>query len=348
MPGASDSAAPWRQAVREALARHGVVRASAGARDPADVAGYLGERAAARMLPAVPVTERRPWPGPSAIRAAAVLVDLAVLPRAGAHRRRRHPRVGGQRERLAGSGAPGRWLPRLVVVRACPRDPVAAVAGQGPLGAVEGDLEVVRADQLARLRQRQPAQRGVRALRPDRLRRARRHEVAQVSVLVRGSPFPGATSQITTWRSRASGQARRSGRPVSSRASRSAIASGSRSPGSPCPPTCSHRCCRWCQRSRTRPLSGCTISADAVRCSGVPATMGPARREQRPDPRDVGFLGLPGGLVAVKPVVCHPVYPVTGGRHGSGKTAAQPARGRVGDGLEPRWPGRTGDADGDE
>lgn len=53
----TDSAAPWRQAVRETLARRGLVRATSGARTPQDVAGYLGERAAARMLPPVPVVE---------------------------------------------------------------------------------------------------------------------------------------------------------------------------------------------------------------------------------------------------------------------------------------------------
>src|SRR5439155_17403 len=43
---------------------------------------------------------------------------------------------------------------------------------------------------------------------------------------------------------------------------------GSVSPGSPWPPTSSKACWRWCQRSRTRPVGGCTISADAVTCSG--------------------------------------------------------------------------------
>jgi ubiquinone/menaquinone biosynthesis C-methylase UbiE len=50
-------AAPWRSAVRESLARHGVVRASAGARTPQEVADHLGERAGARMLPPVAITE---------------------------------------------------------------------------------------------------------------------------------------------------------------------------------------------------------------------------------------------------------------------------------------------------
>jgi ubiquinone/menaquinone biosynthesis C-methylase UbiE len=53
----NDSAAPWRQAMREAFARHGLVRASSGARTPQDVADYLGQRAAGRMLPPVPVSE---------------------------------------------------------------------------------------------------------------------------------------------------------------------------------------------------------------------------------------------------------------------------------------------------
>ncbi len=50
-------AAPWRPAVRESLARHGVVRVSAGARTPQEAADHLGERAVARMLPPVPITE---------------------------------------------------------------------------------------------------------------------------------------------------------------------------------------------------------------------------------------------------------------------------------------------------
>ena len=55
--------APWRPAVREALARHGVVRITAGARDSRDVADYLGERAVARTLPPVPFTETQTLAG---------------------------------------------------------------------------------------------------------------------------------------------------------------------------------------------------------------------------------------------------------------------------------------------
>jgi hypothetical protein len=83
-----------------------------------------------------------------------------------------------------------------------------------------------------------------------------------------GSPFPAGTPTMTTCRSRASGQGARSASPVSSAASRRAMAGASLSPGSPCPPTCSQACCRWCQRSRTRAVGGCTISAEAVTCSG--------------------------------------------------------------------------------
>jgi ubiquinone/menaquinone biosynthesis C-methylase UbiE len=54
-----NSAAPWRPAVRESLARHGVIRVSAGAGTPQEVMDHLGERAVARKLPAVPVTERQ-------------------------------------------------------------------------------------------------------------------------------------------------------------------------------------------------------------------------------------------------------------------------------------------------
>jgi ubiquinone/menaquinone biosynthesis C-methylase UbiE len=49
--------APWRLAVREALARHGIVRVRSGARTPQDVEAYLGDRATARMLPPVQVSE---------------------------------------------------------------------------------------------------------------------------------------------------------------------------------------------------------------------------------------------------------------------------------------------------
>jgi SAM-dependent methyltransferase len=55
--------APWRPAVREALARHGIVRIRAGAHTPEDVAAHLGNRATARMLPPVPVPETQTLAG---------------------------------------------------------------------------------------------------------------------------------------------------------------------------------------------------------------------------------------------------------------------------------------------
>lgn len=55
--------APWRPAVREALARHGVVRAPTGAQSPWEVADYLAGRATARMLPPVPVTQKQTLAG---------------------------------------------------------------------------------------------------------------------------------------------------------------------------------------------------------------------------------------------------------------------------------------------
>jgi SAM-dependent methyltransferase len=55
--------APWRPAVREALARHGIVRARSGARTPRDVAAYLGDRVTTRMLPPVPVPQTQTLDG---------------------------------------------------------------------------------------------------------------------------------------------------------------------------------------------------------------------------------------------------------------------------------------------
>jgi SAM-dependent methyltransferase len=55
--------AAWRPAVREALARHGIIRVRYGARAPRDVVAYLGDRAAARMLPPVAVPETQTLSG---------------------------------------------------------------------------------------------------------------------------------------------------------------------------------------------------------------------------------------------------------------------------------------------
>jgi SAM-dependent methyltransferase len=55
--------APWRPAMRAALARHGVVRARAGASTPQEVAAHLGDRARPRMLPPVRVAEAQTLAG---------------------------------------------------------------------------------------------------------------------------------------------------------------------------------------------------------------------------------------------------------------------------------------------
>jgi len=55
--------APWRPAIREALAQHGIVRVRSGARTPQDVGAYLGDRASARMLPPVAVPETQTLAG---------------------------------------------------------------------------------------------------------------------------------------------------------------------------------------------------------------------------------------------------------------------------------------------
>jgi SAM-dependent methyltransferase len=49
--------AAWRPAVREALGRHGIVRARHGASTPQDISACLGDHATARMLPSVRVPE---------------------------------------------------------------------------------------------------------------------------------------------------------------------------------------------------------------------------------------------------------------------------------------------------
>jgi ubiquinone/menaquinone biosynthesis C-methylase UbiE len=55
--------APWRPAVRDVLAQHGIVRTRSGARTPRDVRAYLGDRASARMLPPVTVTQTQTLAG---------------------------------------------------------------------------------------------------------------------------------------------------------------------------------------------------------------------------------------------------------------------------------------------
>jgi SAM-dependent methyltransferase len=55
--------ARWRPAVRESLARHGIVRVRPGAGSAEEVSAYLGRRATARMLPPVRVPETQTLSG---------------------------------------------------------------------------------------------------------------------------------------------------------------------------------------------------------------------------------------------------------------------------------------------
>jgi SAM-dependent methyltransferase len=59
LPRDATEGAPWAGEVRAALRRHGIVRTVIGARDPDQVEGYLADRAAARPLDSVTVTETR-------------------------------------------------------------------------------------------------------------------------------------------------------------------------------------------------------------------------------------------------------------------------------------------------
>lgn len=56
---AATDAAPWQEQLRETLRRHGLVRTRQGARDAEEVTGYVAGRAAARLLPAVTLTQTR-------------------------------------------------------------------------------------------------------------------------------------------------------------------------------------------------------------------------------------------------------------------------------------------------
>ena len=108
-----------------------------------------------------------------------------------------------------------------------------------------------------------------------------------------GSPLPGGTLTMATCLIASSGQGTRSARPVSSSASLATMASGSVSPGSPWPPTCSQACWRWCQRSRTRLVGGCTISADAVTCSGRSRRYGSPAASRRARTRWTSAISAP-------------------------------------------------------
>ncbi len=107
-----------------------------------------------------------------------------------------------------------------------------------------------------------------------------------------GSVADAGTFTTATCLSSASGHGCRSVSPVSSAPSRSATSSGSHSPGSPCPPTCSQACWRLCQRSSTRRVAGCTITADPVTCSGSERSHGSAAATASARTRSVSAVSV--------------------------------------------------------
>jgi SAM-dependent methyltransferase len=115
LPRDATEGAPWAGEVRAALRRHGIVRPPVGARDPGQVTGYLGGRAAAGDGDGHGDPDARAGRGQH--RAAALLLDVAVRPGAGPRRRRRPQGLGGAGELPAGRRAPRRFGDPVVGVR---------------------------------------------------------------------------------------------------------------------------------------------------------------------------------------------------------------------------------------
>jgi SAM-dependent methyltransferase len=152
---------PWAAMLRQAAQRHGVVRTSRGASDPQQVAAYLGHRAAARRLPDVRVTQLRTLGATLHQLEGQVYSWTWPYPR----------------EQVLGLATEIRGWAAQEGVRLEEEHPVQtslewwafelAAAGQDLLGTLQGHGDVVRADELARLREGQPAQRGVGAFRAN-------------------------------------------------------------------------------------------------------------------------------------------------------------------------------------
>jgi SAM-dependent methyltransferase len=171
---------PWAQALREALTRHGIVRADRGARDPGQVAGYMDGRATARALEPVTVTEARTLS--QALHSMERQLFSWTWP------------YTPQQLRTVGSDVRA-WAARENV----PLDAEFEVRSQirwwafelprlpeQEFNAVQRVPQVVGADQVACLVHGEPAQRRLRVLRPHRVRVPGGHEVPQVGMLVRG------------------------------------------------------------------------------------------------------------------------------------------------------------------
>jgi len=253
---------PWAAALREALAHRGIVRADRGPGDPAKIASYLQRRATARALEPVIVREAR------TLSHALSNMEQQLFSWTWPYTQ--------DQMRLAGSDVRA-WAARENV----PLDAEYDVRYQVRWWAFEVPRLASRSSRRSSVCRRllvptssrasstvsqRSSASGFSGRTPSGFVVAMKYRRSACSCA--GSPLPGATSQTTACRTDASGHGSRSGRPVSSPASRNAIRSGSVSPGSPCPPTCSHIRWRWCQRNSTRPLSGCTTNADAVKCSG--------------------------------------------------------------------------------
>lgn len=178
-------AAPWRDAVREALRRHGIARTWGGVTDPEEVAGYVRGRAAVRALPPVPIRRTR------TLRATVERIEQQQSAWMWPYTQEQARAAGGdirswaERENIpldaeypvAGTV---RWwafeLPRLAEFPPQPAERLREVAGAGD---------------LARIRHGQPAQRGVRALRRRGVGPAGGQEVPQVRVLMGGLALAG-------------------------------------------------------------------------------------------------------------------------------------------------------------
>lgn len=178
-------APPWRDAVREALRRHGLARTWSGVNDPEEVAGYVRGRATVRALPPVPIRRTR------TLRAAVERIEEQQSSWLWPYTEEQARAAGGdirswaERENIPldteypVAGAVRWWafeLPRLPELEPQPAERLPEVAGAG---------------QLARIRRGQPAQRGVRALRNRGGGPAGGQEIPQVRVLMGGLALAG-------------------------------------------------------------------------------------------------------------------------------------------------------------
>ena len=201
-------------------------------------------------------------------------------------------RTGPCRQGGGGCGADGphrdpvRPLPDLAEETLHPGQHLAQVGLRGSAGGVGG---------------REPAQRragdSARAASGPCVAKTKRTSACSCA----GSLLLAGTETIATCHSSASGHGSRSVSPVSSRASRSATASGSLSPRSPCPPTCSPRLLTLVpaqQDPAAFRVDDQRRGGDVQRAGPQPGVRRAGRHLARPP--DVGHLGVALWMVAVK------------------------------------------------